>query len=69
MVGFIDAGEELEEGIDDRLDRAAANIPRAILLLVALALNRVRFTLGAGGRLWRAQHPAGLTHTLIFLGT
>ncbi|MGH7108083.1 MAG: SEC-C metal-binding domain-containing protein [Acetobacteraceae bacterium] len=44
LVGFIDVGEGFEpaEDIDNRLDWAAANIPRAILLLRKLAKLRDR---------------------------
>lgn len=44
LVGFIDVGEGFEpaEDINDRLDWAAANIPRAILLLRKIAKLRDR---------------------------
>lgn len=44
LVGFIDVGEEFEpaEDINDRLDWAAANIARAILLLRKIAKLRDR---------------------------
>ncbi|MGH9439408.1 MAG: SEC-C metal-binding domain-containing protein, partial [Terriglobia bacterium] len=49
LVGFIDVGEEFEpaEDIGDRLDWAAANIPRAILLLRKIAKLRDRQTAAA----------------------
>lgn len=55
LVGFIDTGDpefEPAEDIDERLDHAAANIPRSILLLRKIAQLRARRASTAGSARW-----------------